>query len=126
MEILSLIITILSYLLVIFGIILIIFIYFSIFWSDIIVRKLSRKINVNGKKELVKLELQDISLFIQISISIGVALLLFSLSRVGVQIMVWMLFALISITTGIFLIFWRYLPLKVKMYEHYNSNKKNK
>lgn len=120
MDVLISIITILSYIIVILAIILTAFIYISFLCSDIIVKKLADRIK-EKRKEFIKIALQDISLFIQVTIGIGISLLLFSLSRTGVEVMAWGFLSLICITTAVFLIFWRYLPLRNKMYKYYKK-----
>ena len=122
MEILIFIIKILSYLVVILAIALIIFLYVSLIWYDRITKNLTKKIKEN-KKEVIKIILQDLSLAIQLSVGFGTALILFALSLTGIESRSFLLFGLIAITTGIFLLVWRYVPLRSKIYSYYNQTK---
>lgn len=123
-EIINLIITIFSYVLVVLAIIFTLFVYISFLWSHKIIEWRMKKIK-EKRKEVIKIVLQDLSLFIQISIGIGIALMLFSLSRHGAEVLAWFLFGLIGITTGIFLLFWRYLPFRTKLYALYGIKKEH-
>ena len=118
MTSLTIVLNITSYIVIILAIILTLFIYISFLFSDKIVRWRANKIK-EKRKEVIKIMLQDISLFIQITFGVGAAVLLFSLSREGVQILTFGLMGLVCLTTGIFLLFWRYLPLRNKMYGYY-------
>jgi hypothetical protein len=109
-----------SYILVIITILLAIFIYATFIFSDKIVKWKTSKIK-ETRREVIKIILQDLSLFIQVCIGIGISLLLFSLSKTGVQVMLWGFLGIVMMTAGIFLIFWRYIPLRNKMYETYNK-----
>lgn len=120
---LEIILTILSYLVLALAIILTLFIYISFLFSDRIIKWRVSKIK-EERREVIKIALQDLSLFSQLSVGIGIALLLYSLSSEGVQVMTWGLMGIVAITTGIFLIFWRYLPLRDKIYNDYNKKKK--
>lgn len=115
-------ITTASYILVGIIALLVIFIYVAVIFSDKIVKWRASKIN-EKRKEIIKILLQDWSFFIQIFIGLGASLILFSLSRTGVEIMTWVLFGLILIAAGFFLLFWRYLPLRNKILADYDKVK---
>jgi len=127
MSILTTIITILSYIFVITAGVLVLFIYISLMFSEKITKWRADKIK-EKRKEVIKIMLQDLSLFIQVAIGLGIALVLFSLSLKGLLVMIWGFLGLILIVSAVFLLYWRYLPLRNKMYEYYNketSKKKN-
>ncbi len=122
MSLSTLIITILAYIIVIFAFVLWFFVYISILFSDKITKWLASKIK-EKRKGVINLGLQDLSLLIQLAVGIGIAVLLFALSKTGVQAASFMLMGLIGIATGIFLLFWRYLPLRTKMNSLYATRK---
>ena len=106
---------VISFLLII---ILTIFIAFSVLWSNVIIKRRIKRIK-EKRKEILKIALQDVSLYVQLAITFGVALLLYSLSLKDITMLSWGLFGMVGIATGIFLLFWRYLPLKNKLMEQY-------
>jgi len=101
-------------------IVLTIFIVFSVTWSDLIIKHRTKRIT-EKRKEVLKIASNDVSFYIQLSIALGVALLLYSLSLEDIRRISWGLFGLISLATGIFLLFWRYVPLKNKLIEQYKK-----
>lgn len=101
-------------------IILTIFIVFSVLWSNIIIKHRTKKIT-EKRKEILKIALDDVALYIQLSVALGVALLLYSLSLEDLRRISWGLFGLVCSATGIFLLFWRYVPLKNKLIEQYKK-----
>ena len=125
MDVLTTIMTILSYVLVIIGICLVLIIYISLFWSKFIIKKISDKIR-EKRKEVLKIQLQDQSLFIQLSAGIGISFILFSLSLKGAMALSFFLIGLSATTISVILLFWKYLPLRNKMYKYYTSKKRDK
>ena len=115
-EILNLLFVI-SFILII---LLTIFIVFSVLWSNIIIKHRTKKIK-ERRKEVLKIALGDVSLYIQLCVGLGIALLLYSLSLEDIRRITWGLFGLISSATGIFLLFWRYIPMKNKLMEQYKK-----
>jgi hypothetical protein len=119
------VITISSYIVTIFAIILVLFVYGSLLWSKFIIQKIANTIK-EKRREVIKLRLQDFSLYIQLSAGIGISFMLYALSLEGNNIAGFFLLGLIGITTSIFLLIWRYEPLRDKLYEGYNTKTKKK
>lgn len=102
------------------------FIVISAFLSKKIVKHQMEKIG-EKRKEVMKIALQDLSLYIQILISLGVAFLLYSLSLKDIIKLSWGLIGLAFLSVGMYLLYWRYTPLKNNLFNLYSkkSNKKD-
>jgi len=124
MDILTPAITILSYIVTIIAIIMALLIFISVCFSDIIVKKMATKIK-EKRREVIKIQLQDFSLYIQLFVSVGISFMLFSLSQKGVYVIGGFLIGLSFILMGFLFLFWKYMPLRNKMYQYYNSKKKS-
>jgi len=71
------------------------------------------------RKNILNNALQDLSLYIQLCIPLGITFILYSLSLTDVAKLGWGLMGLVMIIVGLFLLFWRYEPIKIKLREQY-------
>lgn len=99
-------------------VILTFFIVFSSIWSRAIIKWRTKKI-IEKRKEILKIRINDISLYVQVSLGLGIAFLLYSLSLEGIKKIGWGLFGLILEAIGTFLLFWVYSPFQNKLREQY-------